>query len=362
MKHENNPNGPGATRQFRIDLYSDTQTRPTDEMRKAVASAEVGDEQMSEDPTVAALIEKVCKLLGQEDAVFLPSGTMANEIAILVHCRQGDEVLAHTTSHVINFEGGAPAAFAGVMFRHLTGDRGLFDAKTLSQAIRPDSRYFARQRLLVVEQTANLGGGTVWPAEQMREVVCLARDAGLAVHLDGARLMNAVVASKCSAKDFASQFDTVFMDFTKGLGAPLGAMLAGKKQFIDDAWRWKQRMGGAMRQAGMMAAACIYALDHHVDRLAEDHANARILVDALSKIEGVSVQPADTNLVYFDLKGVGINARQFSDAIATHGVRVSIVDDTTLRAVTHLDTSRRLVEEAAEVMIRVLSTAKAMPV
>lgn len=346
-------------KKYRIDLYSDTQTRPTDEMRKVIASADVGDEQMSEDPVVNALIDKVRDLLGVEDAVFLPSGTMANEIAVLVHCRQGDEVLAHGSSHVINFEGGGPAAFAGVMFRHLPGDRGLFDAKALSEAIRPYNRYFARQRLVVVEQTANLGGGTVWPLKQMREVVAVARDADLAVHLDGARLMNAVVAAKCKASDFAAQFDTIFLDFTKGLGAPLGAVLAGKKQFIDDAWRWKQRMGGALRQAGMMAAACIYALDNHVERLAEDHANAKILVNALSKLDGVTLQPVDTNLVYFDVKETGMNAYQFNDALALHGVRVSIVDETTLRAVTHLDTPRALVEEAAEIMVQVLSKAKA---
>ncbi|HEY9786807.1 MAG TPA: threonine aldolase family protein [Candidatus Obscuribacterales bacterium] len=339
---------------FRIDLYSDTQTRPTAEMRKAIAAAEVGDEQNGEDPTIEALRQRICDLLGTEDAVFLPSGTMANEIALLVHCRHGDEVIAHETSHVINFEGGAPAAFAGVMFKPLAGPRGLFDAQALMDALHDDNRYAPPTRLVVVEQTANLGGGTVWPIEQMREVAKVARRADLSLHMDGARLMNAVIASGHKAAEYAALFDTVFMDFTKGLGAPFGAVLAGRKEHIRDAWRWKQRMGGSMRQAGMMAAGCLYALDNHVERLAEDHANAKLLRDSLLRIPDLHVFPVDTNLVYFDVAALGLDAESFNQSLEPYGLRVSVLGKTLVRAVTHLDVSKQDVEEAAEIITQIL--------
>lgn len=215
-----------------IDLFSDTKTRPTDAMRRAIACAEVGDEQKFEDPTINRLRERVCELLGKEDALFLPSGTMCNEIAIAVHCRPGDEVIAEAGAHIVNYEGGGPAALAGVMIRSIPGDAGRFGAAQLRAAIRAESRYFPRTRLVALEQTANQAGGRVWPLDAVREVVAAARAAGLATHMDGARLMNAVVASGVPARAFAEGIDSVWIDFSKGLGCPVGAMLAGSREFV----------------------------------------------------------------------------------------------------------------------------------
>src|SRR5918996_680354 len=241
-----------------IDLSSDTVTRPTREMRRFMCEAEVGDEQKHEDATVNLLQEMVADLLGKEAAVFLPSGTMCNEIALRVHCRPGDEMLAHRTAHLIHFETGGPAALAGVNVRSLDGPRGQFDAAALEAEIRPDSRYAPRSRLVWVEQTSNLGGGSIWPLPRIRAVTDVARRHRLATHLDGARLMNAVVASGIAAGDWGAPFDSAWIDFTKGLGAPVGAVLAGSREFIAEAWRWKQGIGGAMRQAGVLAAACLH--------------------------------------------------------------------------------------------------------
>ncbi len=343
---------------FEIDLYSDTKTRPTQAMREAIAQAEVGDEQHHEDPTVTRLLERVAPMLGQEAAMFLPSGTMANEIAVLVHCRPGDELIGHELAHIINFEGGAPAALAGVMVRTVAGPRGLFTRESLREAIRPDNRYLPLSRLVVVEQTANIGGGTVWPMEQMRGVVEEARAHGLALHMDAARLMNASVASGIAPAEFAGQFDSVYLDFTKGLGAPVGAILAGSKDFIEKAWRWKQRVGGSMRQAGILAAACLYALDHHVDRLKDDHDNAKRFAAALNAVDGISTEPVDTNIVFFDVAGVGVSAAEFNELLKPHGLRAGIHGKTRLRAVTHLDVSREMVDRAAAVVRDVALSAK----
>ena len=237
----------------RVNLYSDTQTRPTQAMKAAMMEAEVGDEQAGLDPTVNLLCDRMAALLGKQAAMFLPSGTMCNEIAILTHCRAGDAVLAHDTAHILSAEGGAPAALAGVQIMGLAGEGGQFAPETLHEAIRPASRYAMPQTLVAVEQTANLGGGTVWPLARLRDVANLAREHGMATHMDGARLMNAVVASGVAAEDMAVGYDSVWLDFTKGLGAPLGAVLCGSAAFIDAAWRWKQRLGGSLRQAGMNA-------------------------------------------------------------------------------------------------------------
>jgi threonine aldolase len=331
-----------------IDLYSDTKTRPSAGMREAIARAEVGDEQHREDPTVTRLCERAAALLGQEDAIYLPSGTMANEIAVCVHVRPGGEVLAHELAHMFNFEAGAPAALAGAMIRTLEGERGLFTPDTLRSRIRAINRYIPRPSLLVVEQTANIGGGTVWPLDQMKAVVEVAREKGLRLHMDGARIMNASVASGIAAADFAGMFDSVYLDFTKGLGAPLGAILAGRKEVIEEAWWWKQRMGGAMRQAGMMAAGCIYALDNNVDRLAEDHDNARYLATLLSQVEGLKCDQVDTNIAFIDVSGAGLTAEQFNEGLKARGARMGIHGTSRLRAVTHLDVSRSDIEHVAE--------------
>ncbi|CEJ11409.1 L-allo-threonine aldolase [bacterium YEK0313] len=340
-----------------IDLYSDTKTRPTAAMRQFMMAAEVGDEQKNEDPTVRRLCERVAGLLGKEAAVLLPSGTMCNEIALAVHCRPGDEVICDRTAHIINFETGGPAVIAGVMLRGLDGKAGRFGAAELAAACRPDSRHAPRSRLVSVEQTANLGGGAIWPLQTIREVMAVARAAGLAGHLDGARLLNAVVASGVPAADYAAPFDSAWIDLTKGLGAPVGAVLAGSAAFIHEAWRWKQRLGGAMRQAGILAAAGLYALDHHVARLAEDHAHARRLAEGLAALPGLALDPAtvDTNIVIFDIAGTGWRADQLVAAAAARQVGLGAFGPTTVRAVTHLDVSGTDIETALAVIGAILA-------
>ena len=260
-----------------VNLLSDTQTRPTPAMREAMARAECGDEQIGDDPTVNLLCERVADLLGKEAAIFMPSGTMCNVAATLAHCQRGDEILAHKTAHIISREGGAHAALGGFQVTQLNGIDGQFSAKTFRAALHPRTRYEPAQTLVSVEQTANIGGGTIWAKDALEEISAVAKDHGLVTHMDGARLMNACVAADIEAHDMAAGWDSVWIDFTKGLGAPLGAAMAGSRDFIDEVWRWKQRLGGSMRQAGLSAAGCLYSLDHHVDRLADDHANASAL-------------------------------------------------------------------------------------
>jgi threonine aldolase len=333
-----------------VDLSSDTVTRPTADMRRFMCEAEVGDEQKFEDPTVNQLCEMVAELLGKEAAVFLPSGTMCNEIALRVHARPGEEVIAHHTAHPINFETGGPGALAGVNMRPIDGPRGQFDAAAVEAAVRPKSRYAPRTRLLWVEQTSNLGGGSVWPLARIEAVTAVARHHGLATHLDGARLMNAVVARSVPARDYAAFFDSAWIDFTKGLGAPVGAALAGSRAFIDEAWRCKQQMGGAMRQAGIIAAGGVYALRHHVKRLAEDHANARRLAEGLTGLPGVKLDPAtiETNIVFFELAGE-LAAPVAVERLLARGVRMGALGARTIRAVTHLDVDAAGVERALAV-------------
>ena len=334
----------------RVNLYSDTQTKPTRPMREAMLVAEVGDEQAGTDPTVRVLCERMAALLGKESAVFLPSGTMCNEIAILTHCRPGDEILAHRTAHIATAEGGSPWALAGASVLPLEGAGGKFDVATLTASFRPCTRYAPPQTLVAVEQTSNLGGGAVWPLSLLNAVAETAHAAGLATHMDGARLMNAAVATSVSASDMAMGYDSVWLDFTKGLGAPLGAVLAGSAAFIDAAWRWKQRLGGSMRQAGMCAAACLYALDHHVERLAEDHENARVLARGLAQIPGIAVEPPETNLVFFDTSGTGMAADLLAGRARRQGVAISTMGKFRGRACLHLDVDRPGVEEAIGVL------------
>jgi len=337
------------TQAIEVDLYSDTLTQPSAAMRRFMCDAPVGDEQKGEDPTVNRLQEMVAELLGKEAAVFLPSGTMCNEIAMRVHCRPGDEMLAHRTAHPIHFESGGPAALAGVNVRPLDGEKGQFDAAAVEAGVRPDSRHFPRSRLLWVEQTSNLGGGSVWPLEKIRAVTAVARRRGLVTHMDGARLMNAVIASGVPAHEWAAPFDSAWIDFTKGLGAPVGAAIAGPRDFIAEAWRLKQQMGGAMRQAGIIAAGGVYALRHHVKRLADDHASAKRLADGLAALPGVALDPAtvETNLVFFDLTGA-IDAETAVERLLAHGVRMGALGPRTIRAVTHLDVSAQGIERALD--------------
>lgn len=347
--------------EIRIELHSDTQTRPTPGMRKAMAEADVGDEQKGEDPSVNRLLDMAKELFGKEDAVFLPSGTMCNQISLMIHCRPGDEVLCDKTAHIWSTEGGGAAVFAGSLIRPIDGDRGVFTAQQLEQNIRAVRRHTPKPRLVAVEQTSNAGGGTVWPLETIREVEAMARKHGLAMHMDGARLMNAVVASNVSAADFAAPFDTMWLDLSKGLGCPFGAVLLGSKAVIEDAWQWKQRMGGAMRQAGVIAAAGVYALKHHVSRLAEDHANAKFFAERIAQIPGISidVNTVETNLVFFDVAKTGLTAGQVHDRLLEHGVRIGASSGTRMRAVTHLDVSRDQLAAAAAALSTVVVEAAA---
>jgi threonine aldolase len=340
----------------RINLYSDTQTRPTPAMKEAMMRAEVGDEQAGLDPTVHELCDRMAALTGKEAAVFMPSGTMCNIAATLSHCRPGEEIIAHETAHILTSEGGAHAALGGFQILPLKGDQGMYTPDALRGAIRGRSRHTPTQRLVAVEQTANIGGGAVWPRAVLDEIVGIAREAGLATHMDGARLMNACVASGVPAHEMAAGFDSVWLDFTKGLGAPLGAVLCGSAAFIDEAWRWKQRLGGAMRQAGLCAAGCLYALDHHVERLAEDHANAKALARGLAQMPGVAVQAPDTNLVYFDPSGAGMPAAALVARLRREGVALSILGGR-IRACTHLDVTAAMIEETLGLIRAALAKA-----
>jgi threonine aldolase len=338
----------------RVNLSSDTQTKPSRGMKEAMAVAEVGDEQAGSDPTVWELCDRVSALLGKEAAMFLPSGTMCNQVALATHCRPGDEVLAHETAHILGSEGGAPGAISGLMVRGLAGSRGQFTVEALEAALRPPRRYSPPQRLVAVEQTANRGGGSCWPAPQLGAVADWAHAHGMATHMDGARLLNAAVAMGVAASEQAAGYDSVWLDFTKGLGAPLGAVLCGSKAFIGEAWRWKQRLGGAMRQGGICAAACLYALDHNVERLAEDHANARTLARGMAQLPGIKVETPETNLIFFDTEGSGMTVQQFAARLRREGVLVSTTGAYRGRACLHLDISAADVEAALEAMRRVL--------
>jgi len=339
-----------------IDLSSDTATRPSTEMRAFMMQAPVGDEQKQEDPTVNALQERVAALLGKEAALFVPSATMANEIAVKVHTRPGDEVILDRTAHLVHAEAGGPAVLSGVMLYTVQGVRGVFTAQQVEEAIRRDDPHQPRTRLVSVEQTSNLGGGTVWPLAALRAVAEVAHRRQLRTHMDGARLMNAVVASGVPAHEQARGYDSVTFCLTKGLGCPVGALVAGDREFIREARRYKQLFGGAMRQAGIIAAAGLYALDHNVDRLAEDHANAKLLARGLAEIPGVTLdlEHVETNMVFFDVAQTGLTAQDVVDRLLAHGVRMGAVGRTLIRAVTHLDVSRTDVERAVAVAQEVL--------
>jgi threonine aldolase len=328
-----------------INLYSDTQTRPDQAMRQAMASAEVGDEQRGLDPTVIALCEEVAELLGKEAAVFLPSGSMCNQIAVRLHIRPlGDEMYLHRLAHPITAESGGAAAISGAMVMPLDGEGGKFTADALRARMRdPSDRHEPRSRLVMVEQTTNLGGGRVWPLAQIEELLDVAKEFGLRTHLDGARLLNASVASGVSAATYAAGFETAWIDFSKGLGAPVGACLAGSHELIEEAWRYKQMLGGSMRQAGFVAAAARHGLQHNVERLADDHANAKYLAEGLAEIDGVEIDPStvETNIVIFDVA----DAADLHDKLKAAGVETSLLEGR-VRMVTHLDVDRAGIETA----------------
>lgn len=338
------------------DLRSDTVTQPTPEMRKAIAEAEVGDDVLGDDPTVIRLQEQTAALLGMEAALFTPSGTMANQIAIRVHTSHGDEVICHSNSHAFYYESGAPAALSGVSVRFLEGRRGQFTGTDVDKVLRLPNSHFSPDRLVIIENTNNRGGGSVWAIDKIADVADVARESGLAMHLDGARLMNACVASGHQPTDYTRFFDTVSMCFSKGLGAPVGSILAGSKELIRAAHRFRKMFGGGMRQAGVLAAAAIYALDHHVERLAEDHANAKKLACALAELPKLSIDPdeVETNILFFDVDPSLGSAEELCQTLKDQGVLVLPESAAQIRAVTHLDVSAEQIDRAAKIMTTAL--------
>jgi threonine aldolase len=340
-----------------IDLRSDTQTRPTPEMRAAIAAAEVGDEQKREDPTVNALEARAAGLLGQEDAVFVPTATMANEIALRVLSRPGDEIVAEENSHIFLAELGGPAVHAGLMTRPLRCEAGRFSPEQLRDTARvSDSTHVPHTRVVSVENTHNASGGRVWPLAEIEAIAATARELELQLHLDGARIMNAAVASGVPAAEIGRYFDTVTLCLSKGLGCPLGALVAGSRELMGEARRFKHLFGGAMRQAGIVAAAGVYALDHHIDRLADDHRRAGRLAEGLDT-SGVPVdlEQVETNFVQIHLGPLGLSPEEALERLREHGVGLSMTAyPTRLRAVTHLDVSDDDIERAVEVIPRAL--------
>lgn len=331
-----------------IDLYSDTLTMPSRAMREFMCACPVGDEQKGEDPTVNALQERIAAMLGKPAALFMPSATMANQIAIKCHTQPGDEIVADAMSHTLHYEAGGPAFHSGVMVRALSGARGCFTAADVAAVLRPtDSQYMPRTRLVWVENTHNLAGGTVWRLPDLEGVSAFARAHDLAVHLDGARIFNASAASGVPADVYAALADTVTVCFSKGLGCPGGAVLVGPAGLIGRARRYKQLFGGAMRQAsGILAGAALYALDHNLGRLAEDHANARRLAEGLAGVPGVTPEDAETNMVYFRVA----DTDDFHAACLQRGLRFSKQLGNRLRAVTHLDVDAEGIERALAIV------------
>ncbi|MBM4017824.1 MAG: low-specificity L-threonine aldolase [Planctomycetes bacterium] len=329
-----------------IDLRSDTVTRPTAAMRRAMAEAQVGDDVLGDDPTVQALERRTAEVLGLQAAVYMPSGTMTNQVAIRAHTEPGDEIILEAMAHSYFFESGAPAALSGVSCRLIEGRRGLFTAEQVRAALRPRNYHFPPTRLVCVENTHNRGGGTVWPLAQVEQVAAAAREAGLALHMDGARLWNASAASGVPERQYARHFDSVSVCFSKGLGAPVGSALAGTAAFIERARRFRKMFGGGMRQAGIIAAGALYALEHHRARLAEDHANARRLAEGIAAMPGIDLDPAtvETNIVIFRV--TSMPAADLAARLKAAGVLVLASGPDAIRAVTHLDVSREQIDEA----------------
>jgi len=329
-----------------IDLRSDTVTRPTPAMRRAMAEAVVGDDVLGDDPTVNALERRIAEILGKEAAVYMPSGTMTNQVAIRAHTEPGDEIILEAVAHSYFFEGGGPAALSGVSCRLLPGERGIFTADQVKAAIRPRNYHYPVSKLVCIENTHNRGGGSIWPIDRIAEVAAAAREAGLVLHMDGARLWNASVATGIAEREYAKFFDSVSVCFSKGLGAPVGSALAGTAKFIDRARRFRKMFGGGMRQAGIIAAGALYALENHRARLAEDHANARRLAEGIAGLPGVDLGPTtvETNIVIF--RTTTMLPAEWVARLKALGVLVLAGSADTIRAVTHLDVSQTQVDEA----------------
>jgi threonine aldolase len=333
-----------------IELRSDTFTRPTPAMRAAMAAAEVGDDVYREDPTVIRLEDQTANLLGKEAALFVPSGTMGNQLGIRVHCQPGDEFLCNSDCHIFMYEQAAAAQLFGLSARPIAAEGHLLTLEQLQDKVRPDDVHHPRTRLVTLENTHNRGGGCVLPYDEVVRICQWAKEQGLARHLDGARLFNAVVASGISAADWTQHFDTISVCFSKGLGAPIGSALVGPREKIEQARRLRKALGGGWRQAGILAAAATYALENHIDRLAEDHANAQTIAEAVRQSDGLTLDPpqVDTNIVIFRLDEQMGTAADFCDCLAERNVRMMPIARTRIRAVTHLDVSAEAAKTASE--------------
>ena len=340
-----------------IDLRSDTVTKPSPGMRQAIAEAEVGDDVHGEDPSINRLEETVAELTGKQAAMFVASGTMSNQICLRIHTQPGDEIIGEETCHVLNYEAGGPAVNSGCMTRLVKGERGVFDVSQLEGLIRPDDPHYPRTRLVCVENTHNRGNGRVFPIDKIEAISRWAHDNGLAMHLDGARLMNAVVASGIPARDWCRPFDTVSICFSKSLGAPVGSALACTNEMIYKARRVRKVFGGGWRQGGILAAAAVYALEHNVDRLAEDHANAKIIARAIADVPGfrLNVDDVETNLIWFEMRADYLTAEEVKDRLAENGVLIGSLGPRLARAVTHLDCSRHQAGRAADIIRRIFT-------
>jgi threonine aldolase len=333
-----------------IDLRSDTVTKPTPGMREAMFSAAIGDDVYGEDETINALEVRVAAYFGKEAAIFVPSGTMSNQIAVRVHCSPGDELLCETTSHIVLWEGGGPAALSGVTTHCIDGQFGLLSVADLVGKIRPDDVHSTQTRLVWLENTHNRGGGRIQSYESSLEISKWSLENGLARHLDGARLWNTIVATGINGVQWATLYDTISVCFSKGLGAPVGSALVGTREMIKKARRYRKLFGGAMRQAGFLAGACLYALEHHVERLAEDHANAQLLADAVRENPNLKLEPdtVDTNVVWFRVDKKLGTAKELATRFRKHGVLVAPLGEQLIRLCTHLDVSRAECEEVAK--------------
>ncbi len=342
---------PGET----IDLRSDTVTRPSEAMRRAMAAAPVGDDVYREDPTVTRLQELVADMLGKEAALFVPSGTMSNQLCLRTLTRPGDEVIVHEDAHVLLYEAGSASALAGLQLRPVPGDFGVITPEVVERAIRPAAEHFPRTGAVEMENTHNRCGGTVWPLDRMEAIADLARFRGIGVHLDGARLWNAHKATGVSLRAYADTADSVSVCFSKGLGAPVGSALAGSRAFVEEARHHRKRYGGAMRQAGIIAAGALYALEHNLDRLVEDHANTVTLAGYLRQIPGLEIiHPVQTNILIAAVRGLGVGAEEVVAALKQNGVLCNTAASDRVRFVTHLDVSAEGVNAAGEIATRVL--------
>lgn len=340
-----------------IDLRSDTVTKPSPAMRKAMAEAEVGDDVFGEDPTVNRLQEKIALLLGKEAALFVPSGVMANQLAIKVLTQPGDEVIVESGSHIFNYETAAPSVISHVQIATVPGRRGILQVDDLVPAIRSSAYYMPRTSLICLENTHNKAGGTIYPLEEIRNISRFAKERRMALHLDGARLWNASVATGIPPNEYAAHADTVSVCFSKGLGAPVGSALAGTKEMIEMARKYRKILGGGMRQAGILAAGALYALEHNIERLREDHEKARMFAREVSSIPGfeVDMEAVQTNIVIMEVAKTGKTPAQLLETLRTKGVLLTEMSHTALRAVMHMDVTMDEVNEAATIMKSVLA-------